>query len=86
MPDVIRVVKLSGLVVQPVHPDIVQQAPGPRQVNVQVSTRAGVQLRGDAAHDQAMRIYEIERFGRRRVLLVQGKDFPISRNPHATAA
>ena len=86
MPDVIRVVKLSGLVVQPVHPDVVQEASGAHQVSVQVSTRAGVKLCGDAAHDQAVRIDKVERFGRRRVLLVQGKDFPISRNPHATAA
>jgi hypothetical protein len=45
-----------------------------------------VKLCGDAAHDQTVRIHKVERFERRRVLLVQGKDFPISRNPHVTAA
>jgi hypothetical protein len=34
MADVIPVVKLSGLVVQPVHPDVVQQAARSNQVDV----------------------------------------------------
>lgn len=84
--DVIRMVELPGVVVQPVHPDVVQQATGPHQVNVEIEAGPAMQLLGDAAHDQAVRVHEVERLRRRRMLLMQHKDFLITRNPHATAA
>jgi hypothetical protein len=84
--NVIRVVKLAGRVVQPVHPDVVQQAAGPHQANVAVQAGARVQLLGDPAHDQAVLVHEVERLRGRRVLLVQGEDCLVGGDPHATAA
>ena len=38
MPDVIPVVKLSVHVGQPVHPDVVEQAAGPNQVELETDS------------------------------------------------
>jgi len=84
--DVVRVVEAARGVVEPVHPDVVQQAAGPHQAGVDVEAGRGLQLLGDAAHDLAVRPHEVERLRRRRVLLVQGEDFLVRRNPHATGA
>jgi hypothetical protein len=83
---VVRVVELAGVVVQPVHPDIVQQAACSNQLDVQAGPGARMQLLRDSADDQAVRVNEIERFWCGRVLLVQGTDFAIRRNPHGIRA
>ncbi len=86
VPDVIRVVKLTGAVIQAVDPDVVKQAPGPRQVRVKSQAGPGQKLLSYPAHDQAMGIHKVERFRGRRVLLVQDKDLPVGRDMHGTAA
>ena len=61
VPDVLLVVELPGDVVQPVHPDVVQQAPGPHELLVDVQAAGVHQLLGDPAHDHAVRPDQLER-------------------------
>jgi hypothetical protein len=86
VPDVIRVVKHAGSVIQAVDPDVMKQAPGPHQVRVQAQAGPGQKLLSYPAHDQAMGIHKVERFRGRRVLLVQDTDLPVGRDMHGTAA
>ena len=97
VPDVGRLVEDARAVVEPVHPDVVQQAARPHEVDVNrvdvnrvdVRREAGpgpaAELLGDGAHDHAVLVDEVKRTRRGRVLLVQGQDFLVGRNPHATA-
>ena len=85
--DVVGMIEVARDVVEPVHPDVVQQAPRPHQAEVNVQAGAWrSELLDDVPDDPAVRVDEVERAPRRRVLLMQDQDFLIGRNPHATAA
>jgi hypothetical protein len=80
--DVRRVVDVSGDVVQAIDADVMEQASGPDEVGVEIEFSPGEKLFRYAAHDLAVRVDEIERLGRRRVLLVQRADLLVRRDQH----
>lgn len=69
--DVVAVIEPTGLVVQPVHADVVKQGANTDQVGVEGEVCLCHKLFGDAADDFAVGEDEVQRLMRWRVPLVQ---------------
>jgi len=81
VPDVVRVIQHAGIVIQLVHPDVVQQGAGPHQVAVGI-VGPRQELLGYHAHDPAVAVDDLEGGGRRGMPAVEGEDFRVGRDPH----